>query len=60
MLPAGSVTGNPAPIAAAIGSSIRYTSRAPADSAVPFALLDAGKARKQPLSLRREIRLLVR
>ena len=33
MLPEGSVIGSPAPIAAAIGSSIRYTSRAPADIA---------------------------
>jgi hypothetical protein len=33
MLPVGSVIGSPAPIAAAIGSSMRYTSRAPADSA---------------------------
>ena len=31
--PVGSVTGNPAPIAAAIGSSIRKTRRAPALSA---------------------------
>ncbi len=31
--PVGSVTGSPAPIAAAIGSSIRYTRRAPALSA---------------------------
>ena len=31
MLPEGSLTGNPAPMAAAMGSSIRYTSRAPAD-----------------------------
>ncbi len=31
--PRASCTGMPAPIAAAIGSSIRYTSRAPADSA---------------------------
>ncbi len=31
--PRASVTGMPAPIAAAIGSSIRYTSRAPASSA---------------------------
>src|ERR1700742_765966 len=31
--PVGSVTGNPAPIAAAIGSSIKNTRRAPADSA---------------------------
>ena len=30
MLPPGSWIGSPAPIAAAIGSSIRYTSRAPA------------------------------
>ena len=30
MLPEGSVTGRPAPMAAAMGSSIRYTSRAPA------------------------------
>jgi hypothetical protein len=30
MLPNGSVTGRPAPIAAAIGSSIRKTRRAPA------------------------------
>ncbi len=30
MLPAGSCTGSPTPIAAAIGSSIKYTSRAPA------------------------------
>ncbi len=34
MLPDASVIGSPAPIAAAIGSSIRYTSRAPADSAL--------------------------
>src|SRR6266446_2674486 len=33
MLPEGSVIGSPAPIAAAIGSSIRYTTRAPAASA---------------------------
>ena len=33
MLPLASVTGSPAPTAAAIGSSIRKTSRAPADSA---------------------------
>src|SRR5207247_460071 len=32
MLPCGSATGSPAPIAAAIGSSIRYTPRAPAPS----------------------------
>ena len=31
MLPVGSPTGRPAPIAAAIGSSIRYAWRAPAD-----------------------------
>src|SRR3954468_18779661 len=31
MLPVGSPTGRPAPIAAAIGSSIRYACRAPAD-----------------------------
>jgi hypothetical protein len=31
MLPVGSATGRPAPIAAAIGSSIRYACRAPAD-----------------------------
>ena len=31
--PVGSVTGRPAPIAAAIGSSIRKTRRAPADKA---------------------------
>jgi hypothetical protein len=30
MVPAGSDTGSPAPIAAAIGSSMRYTRRAPA------------------------------
>ena len=30
MLPAGSCTGSPAPIAAAIGSSMMYTRRAPA------------------------------
>ena len=30
MLPTGSETGSPAPIAAAIGCSIRYASRAPA------------------------------
>ena len=30
MLPDGSVMGSPAPIAAASGSSMRYTSRAPA------------------------------
>jgi len=34
MLPLGSVMGRPAPMAAAIGSSIRYTSRAPAPSAL--------------------------
>ncbi len=34
MLPLGSVIGRPAPIAAAIGSSIRNTSRAPALSAL--------------------------
>ncbi len=34
MLPLGSVMGRPAPMAAAIGSSIRYTSRAPALSAL--------------------------
>jgi hypothetical protein len=33
MFPDGSVTGRPAPIAAAIGCSIKYTSRAPAFSA---------------------------
>ena len=33
MLPVGAVTSRPAPIAAAIGSSIRNTSRAPAESA---------------------------
>ena len=33
MFPDGSVIGRPAPIAAAIGSSIRYTSRALAESA---------------------------
>src|SRR3989304_5242241 len=33
ILPDGSVIGRPAPIAAAIGSSTRYTSFAPADSA---------------------------
>ena len=33
MLPLASVTGNPAPSAAAIGSSIKKTSLAPADSA---------------------------
>ena len=33
MLPVGAVTSSPAPIAAAIGSSTRKTSRAPADSA---------------------------
>ncbi len=33
MLPVGAVTSRPAPIAAAIGSSIRYTSRAPAERA---------------------------
>ena len=33
MLAVGSVTGRPAPIAAAIGSSTRYTRRAPARSA---------------------------
>ena len=33
MLPAGSCTGRPTPMAAAIGSSMRYTSRAPAASA---------------------------
>jgi hypothetical protein len=32
--PLGSVTGKPAPIAAAIGSSIRNTFLAPADSAL--------------------------
>src|SRR5579884_1076995 len=32
MFPVGSATGRPAPIAAAIGSSIRYALRAPADS----------------------------
>ena len=32
MLPVGSATGSPAPIAAAIGSSIRYAWRAPAES----------------------------
>src|SRR6266536_2152575 len=32
MFPVGSATGRPAPIAAAIGSSIRYAWRAPADS----------------------------
>src|SRR6266511_78014 len=32
MFPVGSATGRPAPIAAAIGSSIRYACRAPADS----------------------------
>ena len=32
MLPVGSATGRPAPIAAAIGSSIRYAWRAPAES----------------------------
>src|ERR687886_605621 len=31
MFPVGSATGRPAPIAAAIGSSIRYACRAPAD-----------------------------
>ena len=31
MLPVGSATGRPAPIAAAIGSSIRYAWRAPAE-----------------------------
>ena len=36
MLPNGSAIGNPAPIAAAMGSSIRYTSRAPASSAESF------------------------
>ena len=36
MLPLGSVIGRPAPIAAAIGSSIRKTSRAPAPSALSF------------------------
>ncbi len=34
MLPLGSVIGRPAPIAAAIGSSMRKTSRAPALSAL--------------------------
>lgn len=34
MLPVGSVTGRPAPMAAAMGSSMRYTSRAPALSAL--------------------------
>jgi len=33
MLPVGAVTSRPAPMAAAIGSSIRNTSRAPADRA---------------------------
>ena len=33
MLPLGSVTGRPAPIAAAMGCSMRYTSRAPAFAA---------------------------
>ena len=32
MFPVGSATGSPAPIAAAMGSSIRYAWRAPADS----------------------------
>jgi hypothetical protein len=32
MFPVGSATGSPAPIAAAIGSSIRYAWRAPAES----------------------------
>ena len=36
MLPEGSVTGKPAPIAAAIGSSIRNTFRAPALSALSW------------------------
>ena len=33
IFPVGSVIGKPEPMAAAIGSSIKYTSRAPADSA---------------------------
>src|SRR5262249_5017924 len=41
MLPDGSVMGSPAPIAAAIGSSIRYTSRAPG-ALLHRALLDLG------------------
>ena len=36
MQPAGSVIGSPAPIAAAIGSSIRYASRAPASIAASW------------------------
>src|SRR3954466_11039095 len=36
MLPGGSVTGNPAPIAAAIGSSMSCTRRAPALSALSW------------------------
>ena len=39
MLPLGSVMGSPAPMAAAIGSSIRKTARAPADSADSFTAL---------------------
>ena len=35
-LPFGSLTGSPAPIAAAIGSSINFTTRAPAISALSF------------------------
>ena len=37
MLPTGSLIGRPAPIAAAIGSSIVYASRAPAESAASLA-----------------------
>ena len=46
-MPVGSVTGRPAPIAAAIGSSIRNTRRAPALSAafLDGAALDRGRAR---------------
>ena len=48
MLPVGSATGSPAPIAAAIGSSIRYAWRAPARQRrlLDRALLDARDARR--------------
>jgi hypothetical protein len=56
MFPVGSATGRPAPIAAAIGSSIRYAWRAPevGDDAVlqrPDRLDRAGRAAEHPLRL---------